>query len=293
MKKLTYNQKRQLSGMLFITPWIIGFLLFYLTPIVRLIINSMQSIKVTSEGTISTFIGAGNFVDIFTVNPDFSKTLVNSVTQTILSLPFIVIFSLIIAVVLNSNFKGRGIARVVFILPLILGLDIVSSLADLTNVGESMALMTNLSSGLEADKLQTLLLASSIPTAVSNLLIEMVNGVFSIVSLSGVQILIFLSALQSVNPALYEVARIEGANAYEIFWKVTIPGISPMIFMVIVYTIIDSYYRSPLAINIHSAAFSEGNFGASSAMSLVLLAASILTLLIAIILTRGLVKNYE
>lgn len=293
MKKLTYNQKRQLSGMLFITPWIIGFLLFYLTPIVRLIINSMQSIKVTSEGTISTFIGAGNFVDIFTVNPDFSKTLVNSVTQTILSLPFIVIFSLIIAVVLNSNFKGRGIARVVFILPLILGLDIVSSLADLTNVGESMALMTNLSSGLEADKLQSLLLASSIPTAVSNLLIEMVNGVFSIVSLSGVQILIFLSALQSVNPALYEVARIEGANAYEIFWKVTIPGISPMIFMVIVYTIIDSYYRSPLAQNIHSAAFSDGNFGASSAMSLVLLAASILTLLIAIILTRGLVKNYE
>lgn len=293
MKKLSYNNKRQLSGLIFIAPWIIGFIMFYFKPITRLIINSMQEITVTSSGTVTSFIGIQNFVDIFTVNPDFNKALVSSVVQTILSLPFIVIFSLIIAVVLNSEFKGRGIARVIFILPLILGLDIVVSLGELTNIGDQVDGMTNVSSGLQAGQLEALLLASSIPEWISNLLITMVNGVFQIISLSGVQILIFLSALQSVNPALYEVARIEGANAYEIFWKVTIPGISPMIFMVILYTIIDAYYRSPLATNIHSMAFTDGDFGASSAMSLTLLGASIITLLLAILLTRGLVKNYE
>lgn len=293
MKKLKYNQKRQMSGLLFIAPWVIGFILFYVKPISQLMVNSLEEIKVTSEGTVTSYIGLKNFVEIFTVNPDFNKALVSSVSQTILSLPFIVIFSLIIAVVLNSEFKGRGIARVIFILPLILGLDLIVSLGSLTNIGDQVDAITNVSSGLQAGQLEVLLLASSIPEWISNLLITMVNGVFDIISLSGVQILIFLSALQSVNPALYEVAQIEGANAYEIFWKVTIPGISPMIFMVIIYTIIDAYYRSPLASNIHSAAFTDGNFGASSAMSLTLLAASVFTLLLAILLTRGLVKNYE
>ncbi len=293
MKKLSISRKNKLYGLLFISPWIVGFSLFYLSPIIRLIINSMQEIKVTSDGTITTFIGLQNFIEIFTVDVEFPKAFVSSITETIFSIPFIVIFSLIIAVVLNSNFKGRGFARVIFILPLILGLDIVVSLANMTNVGDEMAMMTNLTSGLEADRLQSILLASSVPESISNLLINMVNGIFEIISLSGVQILIFLSALQSVNPALYEVAKIEGANAYEIFWKVTIPSISPMIFMVIVYSIIDSYYRSPISENISSAAFSQGNFGASSAMSLMLLVAAFATLGLAVILTRGLVKNYE
>ncbi len=292
MKNLRYTQKRQLYGFLFILPWLIGFTLFYLNSILRLIANSMQSIKVTSEGMVTTFIGLDNFIEIFTLNPDFNRVLITSVSKTIVSLPFIVIFSLIIAVVLNGEFKGRAIARVIFILPLILGLDIVVSLGDLTNIGDKMDMMNNVATGLEADKLQMLLLSSSIPEWIANLLITMVNGVFELVSLSGVQILIFLAALQSVNPALYEVARIEGANAYEVFWKVTIPGISPMIFMVIIYTIIDAYYRSPLASNIQMTAFNEGNFGSSSAMSLTLLAAAIFTLLLAVLLTKGLVKNY-
>lgn len=293
MKRLSFRQRNQLFGLLFISPWVIGFLLFYLSPISRLVVNSMQQINVTADGTVTQFIGLQNFVEIFTVDTEFPKAFVSSISQTAVSIPFIVIFSLIIGVVLNSNFKGRGLARVIFILPLILGLDIVVSLGELTNVGEKMNLFTNVTGGLEADKLEVLLLSSAIPESISNLLISMVNGIFNIISLSGVQILIFLSALQSVNPALYEVAKIEGANAYEIFWKVTIPGISPMIFMVIIYSIIDAYYRTPLSANIHSAAFSQGDFGASSAMSLMLLAASLATLLIAIILTRGLVKNYE
>lgn len=292
MKNLSYLQKRQLAGILFITPWLVGFTLFYVSPIIKVVVNSMQSIKVTADGVMTTFIGVENFRQIFTFNPLFNKTLIESIISTIVSMPFIVIFSLLIAVILNSNFKGRGLARVIFILPLILGVDIVVTLGDVTNVNEAVGNLATTSSSLQADKLQSLLLNSSIPETISNLLITMVNGIFQIISVSGVQILIFLSALQSVNPALFEVAKIEGANTYETFWKVTVPSIIPMIYMVMLYTLIDSFYRSPVAEQIYDTAFAGGDFGASAAMSVSYLVCVFVILAITVLLSRGVVKKH-
>lgn len=292
MKNMTYHQKRQVYGTLFITPWIIGFLLFYVSPIIKVIENSLQTIKVTESGVQTTFVGIQNFNQIFTFDPEFNKILVESLVETISSMPFIVIFSLLIAVVLNTNFKGRGIARVIFILPLILGVDIVVTLGDVTNVNEAVGNLADSSTSLQAVQLQSLLLNSSIPESISTLLLTMVNGIFQIISVSGVQILIFLSALQSVNPALYEVAKIEGATAYETFWKVTIPGIVPMIYMVTLYTLIDSFYRSPVADKIYDTAFANGDFGASAAMSVSYLILVFTILLIVILMFRGVVKKY-
>ncbi len=292
MKNLSYLQKRQVYGIMFIIPWLIGFMLFYVSPILKVIANSMQTIKVTADGVQTSFVGADNFTNIFTLDPDFNKVLVQSVIETISSIPFIVIFSLLIAVILNTQFKGRGIARVIFILPLILGVDIVVSLGDVTNVNEAAGNLADSSTGLQALQLQTMLLNSSIPESISNLLITMVNGIFQIISISGVQTLIFLSALQSVNPALYEVAKIEGATTYETFWKVTIPSIIPMIYMVTVYTLIDSFYRSPVADEIYDAAFMNGDFGASAAMSVSYLVIAFTILAIIVFLFSGVVKKY-
>lgn len=293
MKKLTYLQKRQMYGIMFITPWVVGFILFYVSPILKVIENSMQAIKVTSDGVQSTFVGIANFQQIFTFDPEFNKVLLESVVSTITSMPFIVIFSLLIAVILNSKFRGQGVARVLFILPLILGVDIVVTLGDVTNVNEAVGNLSATSNSLQADQLQSILTNSSIPETISNLLITMVNGIFQIVSVSGVQALIFLSALQSVNPALYEVAKIEGATAYETFWKVTIPSIIPMIYMVTLYTLIDSFYRSPVAEEIYDAAFSNGDFGASAAMSVSYLIIAFVILAIVVLMFRGVVKKYE
>ncbi len=291
MKELSYSQKRQLYGFIFISPWIIGFLMFYVSPILEVLKNSVQSIKVTSEGISTTFVGIENFQQIFTIDPQFNQILVNSIVSTIVSVPFIVIFSLLIAIVLNSNFKGRGLARVIFILPIILGVDIVMSLSSVTDANQVAGDLSSVSSGLQAQQLETILLNSSIPEEISNLLITMVNGIFSIVSASGVQTLIFLSALQSVNPALYEVAKIEGANAYVTFWKVTVPSIIPMIFMVTLYTLIDLFYRAPIAEEIYDTAFSGGDFGASAAMSVTYLVLIFLILGLVLLFSRKGVKN--
>jgi ABC-type sugar transport system permease subunit len=69
----------------------------------------------------------------------------------------------------------------------------------------------------------------------------MVNNIFNIVNRSGVQMLIFLSALQSISPAIYESCKIDGATSWETFWKITLPMISPMILVNGIYTIIDSF----------------------------------------------------
>ncbi len=273
-------------------PWMIGFLMFYLSPIIKVIFNSAQTIKITDTGLETMFVGVDNFLNIFTLDPEFNEILITSIVTALSSLPFIVIFSLLMAVLLNMEFKGRGIARVIFILPLILGVDLIMTLGQVTDANELAGNMDVGNVGLQAKQLETLLLNSSIPESVSNLLITMVNGIFSIVSASGVQILIFLSALQSINPALYEVAKIEGANGYETFWKVTIPSIVPMIVMVVIYTLIDLFYRAPIAEKIYDAAFIEGNFGVSAAMSVTYLVIIFIILGIVMLLSKkAVVRN--
>ncbi|MGL5021049.1 MAG: carbohydrate ABC transporter permease [Mycoplasmatales bacterium] len=291
-KNLSYSRKRQLYGYLFILPWVLGFLMFYAQTLIRVIINSFQEIKVAQNGIDTTFIAIDNFKNIFTENATFNRVLTESLIETVTNLPFIVIFSLIVAMLLNSKFKGRGIARVIFFLPIILGLDLVLSLSEISDPAQiAGAVSTGANSAaFQADALKQFLFDSSIPDFIVTILTSSVNRIFEIISLSGIQILIFISALQSINPALYEVAKIEGATTYEVFWKVVVPNISPIIFMVSIYTIIDSFYRTKVADEIYNAAFVNGSFGTSSAMSVAYLICAFIILLVVSLIARKLVK---
>ena len=275
-RKKNFVDKKNNYGYLFILPWVLGFILFYFDPLLQLLLNSMQEISVTDAGMATKFTGLDNIINIFSIDPDFPEIFFTSLTDIIVNIPIIVIFSILVAMVINSDFKGKGIARVIFFLPIILGLDLVVSLSEVANISQSEATVEVASGFLQADALENLLLNSSIPTAMSELLIGSVNRVFEIIALSGIQILIFLSALQSIPASQFEVARIEGATGYETFWKVVIPTISPMILLVTVYTAIDLFFRSPIAEEIHTAAFVDGEFGISAAMSISFLVSSLL-----------------
>jgi ABC-type sugar transport system permease subunit len=89
--------------------------------------------------------------------------------------------------------------------------------------------------------IQRLFANMKIGTELTDYVVGMVNDIFNIVNRSGVQMLIFLAALQSISPAIYEACRIDGCTAWETFWKITFPMISPMILVNGVYTIIDSF----------------------------------------------------
>ena len=176
------------------------------------------------------------------------------------------VFSLFAAILLNAEFKGRSVVRVIFFLPIVTGLDIVQKLLAVTS-GTSMAdfsIDTFFSSGFLMDALRE---SSFFPEAVTEYVGGAVSGIFQVASGCGVQILIFLAGLQSINRSLYEVAQIEGATSYETFWKVTFPMLGNVTTFVVVYSFVDLFLASSIASEIYNYAFMRANIGMGAALS--------------------------
>jgi ABC-type sugar transport system permease subunit len=150
------------------------------------------------------------------------------------------------AVVLNSKFTGRTFVRAVFFMPVIFNSQAIdlavaarSAMSDAIN-SNAQTIFDNMFS------FKDFLLKANLPTFAVTFLGDASTKIYDIISFSGIQILIFLSAIQSVPKHLYEAAKMEGATQYEMFWKITFPMVSPMLLTSAVYTIIDSYTRSPM-----------------------------------------------
>ncbi|MDR4969418.1 MAG: hypothetical protein RG740_07350, partial [Acholeplasmataceae bacterium] len=217
-KKLTLHQKKQLYNLLFISPWLIGFLVLFLKPIIETVIYSFNYIVPTADGMSMTPIGFDNYTRLFTsftYNLDgtvypFLRLMYESISGTLIELPIIIIFSLMIAILLNQKFKGRGLVRTIFFLPIIFGLSVLSNLS----VTDAMRVFLEQTIATQPIykffDISFLFERSGIPVSFMQVLEQAVVQVFHIISFSGVQILIFLAALQSINPTLYEVADIEG-----------------------------------------------------------------------------------
>ncbi|MGL4338250.1 MAG: carbohydrate ABC transporter permease [Turicibacter sp.] len=291
-KQLHHSKQRNIVGFLFVLPWVIGFFLVFIQPLIYTIVYSFQEIKLVQGGLSKAWIGFDNFNYIFRVVPDFQRVLFTSIQKTLVELPTIVIASMLIAVLLNTNFKFRGIARTVFFLPIIFGLDIYTKFqtgTSLTEVGMDQAT----SNFLNVNEIFTFLNNVGIPDGITMFIGNSINQVFEIISFSAVQILIFLSGLQSINSTLYEVAAIEGATKYETFWKVTIPMISPIVLTVSVYTIVESMYRSKVLEVAREMAFTTGNYGASAAISICYILSILIILVVLIKLLSKVVFYHE
>src|SRR5690606_18097571 len=141
--------------------------------------------------------------------------------------------------------------------------------------------------GFDVMMLVRMLGNAGIPLWFVDYIVAAVEGVLEIIRSSGVQILIFLAALQSVPGTLYEVAKMEGATAYESFWKITFPMVSPLILTNIIYTIIDSFADSAVTEDIYTTAFTAQNFGLSAAMAwLYTIVVSLILIVIGVLVSR-------
>ena len=130
--------------------------------------------------------------------------------------------------------------------------------------------------------------ALGLPDQIIEYIMGAVSRISDIINASGVQIIIFIAALQSIPGALYEVAKIEGATAYETFWKVTFPMVMPHIITNVVYTVVDSFADSDVVDLAYETAFTNNNYGLSSVMSLV---STLITCLILILVCRFIQKR--
>lgn len=273
MKKinLTFEKRRSLTGRLFVLPFYIGFIFFFLRSAIQSLMFVFNDVSLKPGGFNMKWVGIENLKYIFATDPDFNKNLVSSLVALLYQVPVIIIASLFFAMILNAKFRGRTFVRAVFFLPVIIASGVIM------NIINSDTFATSLITASEG--MDTTVTASSY--GLTQLLVDLglgeeIVGYFSYISSNlydlmwktGIQMIIFLAALQSISPALYEASSIEGASAWENFWMVTVPMITPMILVNAVYTIIDSFTDSANTVMEQiQRVFSDQQYDRAAAMS--------------------------
>ncbi len=285
---MSLSAKRSRTGFLFILPWLIGFIWFYARSLFMSIQFSLSNLSVSPGGGYTLdFVGIDNFLYAFRAHATYKQVLTTSVGNMLIDVPLITFFSLFMAILLNRKFRGRTLVRAIFFLPVILNSEAIVDAMDLARnmmsggLSSASAEMAQASSGGMGIAYYMEMFGSlGIPEFLIVYLMGAVTRVSDIINASGVQIIIFIAALQSVPGSMYEVAKIEGATTYETFWKVTFPMVMPHIITNIVYTVVDSFTQSDVVELAYNTAFTESNYGLSSVFSLCSTAITCLILVI-------------
>lgn len=295
--QLKYATNRQINGFIFTLPFLIGFLTFFAMPIIQTIRYSFNEVSVGERGGMTLdYIGIQNYISLFTTeitttSSTMLRLLVDENIQIITNTPVIVIFSLFMALLANRKFKGRTIVRIIFFLPIILGIDVVVDMLAATTGSEVVQVGGSLFGESMVSRMFIRYLA--IPKPMLEPITAFVDNIFNVISQAGVQTLVYLAALQSISPSLYEVAQIEGATTYETFWKVTIPSIMHITLFVVIYTIVDLFLSSSIAVEAYSFAFEKSKIGVGSALSVVYIINVLVLLGLTLLVLRKVVKKNE
>ena len=246
--------KKARAGWLFVLPFIIGFVLLYLPIIYDSIKYSFHDIRILTGGGFKLrWVGFENYSNALFVDPNFVQKLGEGITQLILDIPAIVIFSLFVAILLNGKIAGRAAFRAIFFIPVLLTTGMIAEIDASNTLANYMGDAEGIDTGSGESQVAEIVSVMDIEALFSNMMIgtelvqyvvNLVNNIFNIINRSGVQMLIFLSGLQSISPAIYESCSIDGASGWETFWKITLPMVSPMILVNAVYTVIDSFTSS-------------------------------------------------
>lgn len=266
---------------MFVSPWIIGFLIFSAFPFFYSLFLSFQEVKITTEGIITEYVKLANYRYAFSVDAVFVEDLVSYIWRLLISVPIITVFSLIIALLLNRKVKFRGFFRTIFFLPVIISSGPV--IQELIDQGATTI------PALQA--FEEFLRRSGDGVFIS-LFLFLTTNLIVLLWFSGVQILIFLAALQKLNRSVYEAAMVDGASGWETFWKITLPSLTPMIFVNVIYTIVNLsvFSLNPVINHIQVNMFKvETGFGYASSLSWIyfIVIALILLIVVGIMILLG------
>ncbi len=299
--RLSLTERKALSGWLFILPFVIGILFVYAPIVIDSIQISLSDYTLLPGRMELEWNSFANYKYLFAEDGDpyFSITIVDGIKDLLLQIPAIVIFSLFMAIILNQKMTGRAVFRAIFFLPVILSTGIIDAIdtksAFMEAVSNSQGGVddnTGAESGgiMSAMDLENMLSGIKIGTELVTYVVDLVNNIFDIVSRSGVQMLIFLSGLQSISPAIYESCEVEGASAWETFWKITLPMISPMILVNAIYTVIDAFTAADNRVMVYiEKIYSQSKFAISSAMSWVYVGVVLLFIIIVALIMKTVV----
>ena len=245
-KNLSLDKRMAKHGWVFISPLVIGFVVFYVDILLQSLRFAFSEVT-PGDGMVNTaFAGLTHFHRALFVENDFVRSVVQSAWQTLYSVPLVIIFSLFVATLLSRKLPGRSLFRAIFFIPAVLVTGAIASSTSGNALSNVMNEMGGITTGATADTfriedLQSLFGAAVLNDGLFSYILSAINNIFNVIKQCGVQILIFISGLQAINPSVYEAASIEGANGWDCYWKITFPLIGPMILVNAVYTVVDSF----------------------------------------------------
>jgi len=228
-REITLRTREALYGYGFILLWIVGFALFMAAPLVQTLNYSFNQVTVTASGINLEFSEWANYSRALFTDPNFIELLIGYTVETLVSVPIVLIFAMIIALFLNVKFRLKGLFRIIFFLPIVITSGPV--IKELTAQGAASAPgIANIPAVVE--------FLATLPPALRSPVQYLLTSFILILWFSGVQILIYLSSLQKIDRSIYEAAAIDGASSWEIFWKIVLPSLSTATVVNAVYTVV-------------------------------------------------------
>ena len=227
VRSVTARQERK--GYLFVLPWTVGFLIFFANPIVQSVLYSISSVRITAKARIVKPVGFDNFAYIFTKDIYFVERTKDFFINTLFSLPIILVFALMIAMLINQKIHFKGFFRTLFFLPII----VVSGpvLNNLIQEGATTVPM------MEQYGIYDII-NETLPSFLKSPITYLFQQLILILWYSGVPILINLAGLQKIDSNLYEAALIDGASAWVVFWKITLPALKSILLVDAIYILV-------------------------------------------------------
>lgn len=228
-KKLSNRTREYIAGFLFISPWIIGFAIFGIFPILYSLFLSFNKVTMTAHGVETIFVGFENFQHALTTDIRMMNELTKFLKESLVMVFVINVFAVLFAVILNGKIKGRGIFRVIFFLPVI----VVSGPVMGELLDKGVITMPNIGNfGVIS------VIGATFGSSIQEFIVNTFSQLIYMFWFSGVQLIVYLTMLQKMDKSMYEAANIDGASTWESFWKITLPGLKPAILINLVYTFI-------------------------------------------------------
>lgn len=290
------KNKESLKGYVFLIPLIIGLVTFFIIPVAKSFLFSISDVTSGKAGYQIVLRGFAAYKEALTVHTSYRQTVTSAIIDVALTTPLVILFSFFMASVLNQEFRGKTFFRVVLFLPVIL-----TVMNSYNNSLENSMMVSDFNSAVGATttsfthQISDWMISAGLSEDIAGTITGLVDKIYDVIDLSAIQILIMLVGMQSISPSLYEAARVEGTTAWEKFWKITFPIISPLVFTCIIYTIIDSFTTDDNQVMelMSTTAFTDLKFSLASAMGWLYFLLITVFLIIVQRLFKNLIFSYD
>lgn len=248
----TLEQRRESMGYAFILPWVIGVSLFFIYPMAQSLVFLFNKVEILAGDMLLQYVGMDNIYQVFMVDEMNLRLMVENVGSTFLNAVLVVLFSLIVAILINKPFRGRGICRALLALPILVSSSVLMQMfeEDLFRLSVESGAQASVFSG---QIIENLLVKMGFSWEMVWDFTDIVARIMDLIWQSGIQILLFVAGMQAIPSSYMEVCQIEGATPWQSFWRVTFPLISPFLQLNFIFAVIDSFtlYSNPVIVKIN------------------------------------------